>query len=178
MKDSFDLPGITFSFRKNLHAKCYLNEKQALLTSMNLHKYSQEHNDEMGILVSKKDDPELYDAIYQEAGRLRNAGSESSTVSTNKPILKKAETRAQTTRTAEKRPRDGFCIRCRTSLPTKRRVKPYCADCYETWNEYSNYEYEDDYCHTCGQDWAATMRKPLCASCYTMYKGFFDFIDA
>ena len=33
---------IETKFCKRLHAKCYLNEKEAVLTSMNLHKYSQE----------------------------------------------------------------------------------------------------------------------------------------
>ena len=75
VKTSFDLPGITVSFLKDLHAKCYLNEKEALLTSMNLHEFSQEHNDEMGILVSKKDDPALYKDIHQEANRLLRAAS-------------------------------------------------------------------------------------------------------
>ena len=54
------MTSIKTSVRKNLHAKCYLNEKEALLTSMNLYEYSQEHNDEMGILVSVDHDPELY----------------------------------------------------------------------------------------------------------------------
>ena len=90
VKTSFDLPGITVSFLKDLHAKCYLNEKEALLTSMNLHEFSQEHNDEMGILVSKQDDSALYKAIHQEANRLlRAASGESSTSSTSKPKLKK-----------------------------------------------------------------------------------------
>ena len=51
------MTSIKTSVRKNLHAKCYLNEKEALLTSMNLYEYSQEHNDEMGILVSVDHDP-------------------------------------------------------------------------------------------------------------------------
>ena len=35
------MTSIKTSVRKNLHAKCYLNEKEALLTSMNLYEYSQ-----------------------------------------------------------------------------------------------------------------------------------------
>ena len=46
--------GIRRYFRKNLHAKCYMNESQALITSMNLYEFSQQNNDEMGILVSAK----------------------------------------------------------------------------------------------------------------------------
>ena len=38
---------IRLSFRRNLHAKCYLNEDYALLTSMNLNEFSQVNNDEL-----------------------------------------------------------------------------------------------------------------------------------
>lgn len=37
---------------KNLHAKCYLNEKTALITSMNLYDYSQINNHEIGIKIT------------------------------------------------------------------------------------------------------------------------------
>lgn len=39
---------------ENLHTKCYLNDKEGLITSMNLHEHSQTHNWEMGIYFSKK----------------------------------------------------------------------------------------------------------------------------
>ena len=55
------MTSIRTSFCKN--AKCYLNEKEALLTSMNLYEFSQSNNDEMGILVSKKDDERLYNEM-------------------------------------------------------------------------------------------------------------------
>ena len=54
--------------RSNLHAKCYFNDKEALLTSMNLYEYSQVNNDEMGILVSKEQDP---DPFLRNHGRIR-----------------------------------------------------------------------------------------------------------
>ena len=37
---------------KNLHAKCYLNENMALITSMNLYDYSQVNNHEIGIKIT------------------------------------------------------------------------------------------------------------------------------
>ncbi len=58
------------SFCENLHAKCYLNESEAILTSMNLYEYSQVNNQEMGVYVSKSEDPELYADILNEARRL------------------------------------------------------------------------------------------------------------
>ena len=39
---------IRTSFCKNLHAKCYLNEENAIVTSLNLYEFSQINNNEMG----------------------------------------------------------------------------------------------------------------------------------
>jgi hypothetical protein len=45
---------------KNLHAKCYLNEETALITSMNLYDYSQINNHELGVkLTAKNNSKEL-----------------------------------------------------------------------------------------------------------------------
>ena len=57
-------------YRDNLHAKCYMTEDVALITSMNLYEYSLLHNDEWGILVSRTEDEELYDNIFDEAQRI------------------------------------------------------------------------------------------------------------
>ena len=46
------MASIRTSFCKNLHAKCYLNENEALVTSMNLYEFSQVNNYEMGLLIS------------------------------------------------------------------------------------------------------------------------------
>jgi phosphatidylserine/phosphatidylglycerophosphate/cardiolipin synthase-like enzyme len=61
---------IRSSFCKDLHAKCYLNENEAILTSMNLYEFSQVNNNEMGIHIDKATDPDLYKDIYEEAQRL------------------------------------------------------------------------------------------------------------
>jgi len=39
----------------NLHAKCYLNENSAILTSMNFYEHSQINNHELGILIESID---------------------------------------------------------------------------------------------------------------------------
>ncbi len=70
------LLSIRSSFVEHLHAKCYLNESEALVTSMNLYEFSQQHNEEMGILVRKADDLELYEKIYEEAERLIRSSKE------------------------------------------------------------------------------------------------------
>jgi len=68
--------GVRTSICSTLHAKCYLNEKEAIVTSMNLYSYSQNNNDEMGIYVTKKEDPELYEEILKETQRLLRISDE------------------------------------------------------------------------------------------------------
>ena len=43
---------------------------------MNLYQFSQEHNDEMGIMFSRRDDADLYEAIHKQAMRWKSASSE------------------------------------------------------------------------------------------------------
>jgi len=61
---------IRTSFCKNLHAKCYLNEELCIVTSLNLYEFSQVNNNEMGILVRRGEDAELYRDAYEEAQRI------------------------------------------------------------------------------------------------------------
>lgn len=58
------------SFCKNLHAKCYLNEKAAIITSLNLYDFSQVNNNEMGIFLSRESDSACYRDAYDEAQRI------------------------------------------------------------------------------------------------------------
>ena len=68
--------GVRTSICPTLHAKCYLNENEAIVTSMNLYSFSQQNNDEMGIHVTKADDPDLYNDILDEAQRLLTISEE------------------------------------------------------------------------------------------------------
>jgi phosphatidylserine/phosphatidylglycerophosphate/cardiolipin synthase-like enzyme len=65
-----ELTYIRTSFCKNLHAKCYLNEELCIITSLNLYEFSQINNNEMGILLRRSDDADLYKDAYEEAQRI------------------------------------------------------------------------------------------------------------
>ncbi|WP_201527875.1 MULTISPECIES: phospholipase D family protein [Psychrobacter] len=67
------LKNLTFirtSFCKNLHAKCYLNENECIITSLNLYEFSQVNNNEMGVLIYRNEDTKLYADTYDEAQRI------------------------------------------------------------------------------------------------------------
>ena len=167
-----DSLGIKPSYRKNLHAKCYLNENEALLTSMNLYQFSQEHNDEMGILVSSRNDAQLYKDIYRQAKRWITSSDGIDSVYRPKPVPT-----ATKRKPAPKVPKNGYCIRCKTDLPANPE-KPYCKNCYETWSRFENPAYEEKNCHICGKKHKATLLKPLCSTCYKKYKDSFTFVTA
>ena len=179
---------IRTSYRRNLHAKCYMNEEQAILTSMNLYEFSQQNNDEMGVLVSKKDDPVLFDEIDKEVQRILQASEE---VRVRVSRVEPAETVAppappppatrDTPRAPQRKPEPAvgipntaFCIRDKAVIPPN-PGKPYCDRCFRSWNRYKNDEYEEKYCHICGKENDSTMAKPLCLSCYRTYKDVFEF---
>lgn len=61
---------VRISFCKNLHAKCYMNEKECIITSLNLYEFSQVNNNEMGILISKNEDYEIFKDAQEEANRI------------------------------------------------------------------------------------------------------------
>lgn len=84
------MPGIKLLFHKDLHAKCYFNESEAIITSMNLYMFSQQNNVEMGIYISKDKDQELYKQVATEVDRIKR-GSEHRTISVQKVETKKAE---------------------------------------------------------------------------------------
>ncbi len=61
---------IRTSFCKNLHAKCYLNEEQCIISSLNLYEFSQVNNNEMGVLLSRAEDNDVYMDAFNEAQRI------------------------------------------------------------------------------------------------------------
>jgi phosphatidylserine/phosphatidylglycerophosphate/cardiolipin synthase-like enzyme len=116
------LRNVRTSFCKNLHAKCYLNEKAALITSMNLIDFSQINNNEMGIYIDKNIDPELYKSVYDEAMRLVRISDEIQI------------TVAQVPKTPDKTvtpipDKTGVCIRCHGEIKLNPMV-PYCRACF------------------------------------------------
>jgi len=49
-----DFPNIEIRYERRLHAKYYANEVSAILTSMNLHRHSQDNNIEAGVMTQAR----------------------------------------------------------------------------------------------------------------------------
>ncbi|MDR0558973.1 MAG: phospholipase D family protein [Prevotellaceae bacterium] len=70
---SFEGNMIELRYLDNLHAKVYLNEKQMIVTSMNLHEFSEKNNREIGIYIDSNHDNDLFNSIYEEVWSIYNA---------------------------------------------------------------------------------------------------------
>lgn len=142
--------GIRTSICKNLHAKCYINENEAIITSMNLYEFSQQNNNEMGIYFTKAQDPELYNSTLEEVQRLLTISDEIRVtvkkVTADTPP--KTENKSVETRSTSKP--TGFCIR--TGIPIPFNVeKPMSFDAFKKWSEFGNPDYPERFCHFSGE---------------------------
>jgi restriction system protein len=83
----------------------------------------------------------------------------------NANVIKSQNEREQISRLKKPEKVIGYCIRCRTELPSD-PAKPFCPRCYDKWSEWSNPDYKEKYCHRCGKSVNTSKKKPLCPDCY------------
>ena len=157
------LKSVRTSICKNLHAKCYLNEKVALISSMNFYEFSQLNNNEMGIAVDKLEDTQLYNDINEEAKRLIRISEEI------KVTIEKIIPKEELSKNGE-----GYCIRCGTKIKINPE-HPYCLADYQKWKKFEDKTYleKKGVCHICGAPNTSSMEKPVCMDCYKKNKNLF-----
>lgn len=185
------------AFVPNLHAKLYMNEDDAVMSSMNLYEFSQVNNEELGIHFSSKDDKALFKDLTSHAlriisraerehgqwdlrtiGRPVNGvfGRSRSAVPPQQPVpAPKVQTTAPAVRSPERRgpasKATGRCIRCGGRIPAGNMLV-YCGRCFESWSRNPNIHYvePDGVCCICGEHHFSSASHPSCARCFESNK--------
>lgn len=153
--------GVKIHSRTRLHAKLYVTEAAAILTSMNLLETSANDSWEAGIQVEKAGAPDAYRRLRNQAQDLIESSEE----------IHSPE-RARTRRAPAERPlagappAKGACLRCGEKIRFDPE-KPLCFDCYGSWKKYGNEDYEEKHCHACGEQKPTSVAKPLCRPCWS-----------
>ena len=160
---------ISTYYYEELHAKCYLNESKALITSMNLVEYSELNNREMGIVISLEKDPDLYNQILEEVESIKRAGLQISGPEERGKATDSSRKRAKTPSPISPLTESGFCIRCGNKVGTD-PSKPFCKWHWGYWNNGIHNDYLQKYCDLCGKGDGVTRLKPACYSCYRKNK--------
>jgi phosphatidylserine/phosphatidylglycerophosphate/cardiolipin synthase-like enzyme len=154
------LRNLSLYYYENLHAKCYFNEQQLIISSMNLHEYSERNNREMSVRVYASD------AVY------KNAVAEAESIIAAVVREKNSDDRGRRGRGAQgvsaapsKGEAGGHCIRCPRPIP-RDSERPFCLDCFTAWAQWENWDFKEKFCHACGEKAQTSRRYPLCKVCF------------
>jgi len=156
-------------FLNELHAKCYCNEKHAVVTSLNLLNSSEAHNREMGVRLESIADADAYADCMAEVRSILQA-SELVYASPNVAV-QYLEPRT------EPLPKVGFCIRC----GKEQRCNPdgpLCVEDFKVWVRHEDPDFPEQCCHTCGKRSKVSMAHPLCSTCEQRYHTALVQLDA
>jgi phosphatidylserine/phosphatidylglycerophosphate/cardiolipin synthase-like enzyme len=150
-----ELKNLELYFCENLHAKCYFNENLMVISSMNLHEFSQTNNREMGVQIKLEEDAALFNDAKNEAISIIKA----SVKETSESKISNLE------ENKEKYQDKGYCIRCKTEIDFNPQ-RPLCRLCYNVWIKFAEPYYQEKFCHKCGREFATTYAHPLCKICW------------
>lgn len=182
------LTNVEFVAVKNLHAKFYVNEEMAVISSMNLTK-SSNHNYEIGVDVEKDLDVDMYfecleyllkDVLLSQDSnidieRIKNIIPKRPFVlefSAKQVNINGQEVDLYDFKTFHNKcnVKHGYCIRCGDSEITFYPNQPLCSKCFSKWNKFKNPEYEEKFCHRCGMETRTEINEPLCDNCIDVYE--------
>lgn len=166
-----ELKKLELFFFENLHAKCYFNETEMVITSMNMYEFSEKNNREMGVFITGEKDAELFTKAVEETHSIIK----------NSELIQLTKTRRRFYQDkgpvpdknagngSGKQPGRGYCIRCEQRIPYNPE-RPYCRDCFTVWSQFENPDYEENVCHSCGEFEPSSMNKPMCYDCYKEFE--------
>jgi hypothetical protein len=169
-------------FLENLHAKCYFNEQSMVITSLNLYDFSEQQNREMGVLISKNEDEEVFNEAVREARMMISLATR---LDSNIQVSQTISKQGQAAKVSQPKPGDeinlldvfatffgrnnGFCIGCKKSIDYD-EFRPYCPECYGLWKQDKTLKAK--YCHICGKTFSTSINKPVCRPCWDNTKQY------
>jgi hypothetical protein len=133
------IKNVELKYTNDLHAKCYFNEKEMIITSLNLLETS-EKNWEMGIRICRTKDKEIFDKAMRD---VQTIFMDSATLSKTTVQAKAKDNKTKSS--------GGYCIRCGENIRFNIN-KPLCPNCFLSWDEWGNIDYPENFCHFSGEE--------------------------
>lgn len=165
-----ELKSIELFYFDNLHAKCYFNESEMVITSMNMYQFSEKNNREMGVFITRKTDEELFMKAVNETHSIIQSSELIQLSKTKRQFYpQKSNSNSKEGNQKKRKPTRGYCIRCEARI-VYGASRPYCKDCYSIWSQFENPQYEENVCHSCGEFESTSMDKPLCYDCFIEFE--------
>ncbi|MDQ0638168.1 hypothetical protein QF042_001733 [Pedobacter sp. W3I1] len=194
------LQNIRISYVKELHAKIYCSEDRLMLTSLNLHEFSQAYNFEAAFVIEKPSsilaalNNSKTELAWNEALEFVDKVIESSTPVYHKGKVYETSWLGFFTKLVEEYDEDnsetffkkpmttkdsihlGFCIRTGVNIPFNLKA-PYSDTAYKSWKRYGNENYKEKYCHYSGEisDGETSLKSPILKKNWKEAKMKFNF---
>lgn len=156
MESILSIPKVQVYFKQYLHAKFFYNEKELLIGSMNLSEASSKNNFEVGVLFANDEYKTAISNVKSEAKEIIDDAIRWNDIKRNTGVARSIK--------------KGYCVRCALKVEHN-PARPLCDACYSEWSDWENEYYEEDFCHTCGNQFdEISYAKPECAACYSSGK--------
>jgi phosphatidylserine/phosphatidylglycerophosphate/cardiolipin synthase-like enzyme len=157
INDFYDNYKFDIVFIKDLHAKIYINENEALLTSMNLYDTSQEKNYEIGVLIKNQKIIDehiktyIFDQIFK-TGKIDELTKKSDNnfykLLENNLFFEKID----------------YCVYCGEPKKYVANNRYYCNECHEERKKQNDFTKKNfRFCATCGKN--DTEEHSQCSEC-------------
>jgi hypothetical protein len=182
------IKNIQLYYKDELHAKCYFNENKMIITSMNLFKYSQANNREMGVLLEREKYPDAYAKAVKETKSIISHSQNRTPKKmdySKQPTYQKSYSKPPYKKTISKPKKQekksflgsiadailgdaGHCIRCGTDVENDPN-RPFCVKCFRSWSRYGDEDFKEKFCHSCGsKNRYISKAKPECKNCWSV----------
>lgn len=155
--------GLEVRIVKDLHAKMYVSEKAALVTSLNLTDSSMNNSIEVGMWIAAGTSAygELIRVWKQQRAEPVIQGSKAPRSRQGAALGGLPWERGRTNQTTP----EGSCIRCGTEIDLD-DARPFCRECYAVFSHRGSPTTKQKFCHECGRDEKTSFAKPLCDDCF------------
>lgn len=111
-----DLKDVELYYFENLHAKCYFNEEMMVITSMNMYEYSEVNNREMGVLIDRTKDKDLFERAVNETLSIIQSAEPVALKKTKRSIYNEDKKTTNAKQPKFKKVIRGYFIRCQTRI--------------------------------------------------------------
>ncbi|MGB1207416.1 MAG: phospholipase D family protein [Chitinophagales bacterium] len=173
-KQLADLKILELYYFENLHAKCYFNETEMVITSMNMYEYSMKNNREMGVLINRMEDSELFNDTMEEC---KSILEHAEMVRLTKTKIEYFAQKINTFLNKPKKPTKVEYIKAKKPAKTEyvkatkveyEKVKPK----KKKKAKKQKYKPQRGYCIRCEANIAYNIEKPYCLDCFVVWANF------
>jgi len=141
--DALVAKGFELYLVDRLHSKLYFTQRKGILASVNFHKSSQQHSEEVGIVT---DEP----AMMREFKRYAEDLQEKAIVRWGVDSHAAEDVLLVSKSTTSKNYSGGYCIRTGEKIPFDLK-KPFSYKAFKSWNRTKNLEFKEKFCHYSGE---------------------------